>query len=340
MTVAPRSIDTLQTGSISMSNRTVAIIPFPALGDTTIYLRLAQALSLAGAKVSVFSDLLASAADLFDWVTILPLAAYDIADISEGYDLLIADVLARQVAAFDGGSNKLAALPNLLAVSAKHFPPQFKAPTLPSCLESSRGKTVHKPFCPGTRRGRSMVGWVDLYVEEVFGLAAPLTPPRVRDPVSGQPDGDAHKRVLLFPTTPNPGKNYPLQGFSRLSSLLKKQGWKTEIICMPHEEAELSAFFATETIRSFPAIRELALHMLRSAVVVTNDSGGGHLGSMLGLQTFTITKKKGNFVWRPGFNENNVVISPILTLKWFSGRIWKPFIPLRKIVSALGTAPE
>ncbi len=318
----------------------MAIIPFPALGDATIYLRLAQILSLAGAKVSFFSDLLASAADLFDWLTILPLAAHDIAAISEGHDLVIADVLASKLVSFDGGAGKLSALPNLLAVTAKHFPPQFQAPPLPACLAAAPARDAHSPFCPGEKTGRSMVGWVDRYAQEVFGLPAPSFPPPVGPGAASRADAHARQRVLLFPTTPNPNKNFDLKGFGRLSALLKKRGWQTEIVCMPHEEKDLSAFFATHTVRSFASIRELIVHMRQSAAVVSNDSGGGHLASMLGLPTFTITKKKRDFVWRPGFGANNVVISPMITVKWFSGRIWRPFIPIGKIASALGRAPQ
>lgn len=315
--------------------RDVAVYPFPALGDTTIYLRLAQSLVDAGVRVTLYSELLAPAADLLPWLAVATPPKPDIGRIFIDHELVIADILAPRIASILAQS----APENFIQVTAKDMPGNFAPPAAPTILEGiskSDGKAIHRAFCPGIRYGNSMVFWVDRYVEEALGLKAPSVPPPITMPQGWRGDSEAHCRILLFPTTPNPSKNYPLTGFLKLSEMLTARGWHPEVICMPHELEEIRRVFPSEMIRTFPSLRELILHIADSHAVISNDSGGGHLGSMLGLRTFTITKKAPDFVWRPGFSSDNLVASPIMTLKWFSGRIWRPFIPLGRIVAALG----
>lgn len=324
--------------------RDVAVIPFPALGDTTIYLRLAQTLATAGARVSLYSDLLAPAADLVPWLAVMPISQREIGRLVEGHELVIADILARPVAHWLATTGARNPPDNLLAVTAKNMPAGFAPPPVPRLLHQQLAgvgpASIHRAICPGVSRGSSMVGWVDRYAAEALRLRPAAEPPPVVMPAGWQADPDAPRRILLFPTTPNPSKNYPLKGFAKLAAMLTAQGWLPEVVCMQHECEEMGKVFPAAMVRTFPSLRELILHVRQSHAVVSNDSGGGHLGSMLSLRTFTITKKSPDFIWRPGFTQNNQVVGPTMTFKWFSGRIWRPFIPLRSIVSALGAAPS
>ena len=324
------------SGVRTIANCRIAIVPFPALGDTTIYLRLAQTLSQAGAKVTLVSDLWASAKDMLEWVSVIPLGKVSVSDLALAYDLLIVDVLAPAVRRFDE-QHQLSSLSNVLTVTAKHFPSGFKRPKLSDDLRQIANDEMLRPFCPPRGRGKTMVEWVDIYAKDVFGLEAAPIPPPMHLPDDGADNGREGQLVLIFPTTPNPNKNYSPHGFRRLSESLKKQGWRTEVVCMPKEEDELRAFFSTDTVRSFPSIRELIVRIAESHAVISNDSGGGHLASMLGKPTVTITKKSKDFVWRPGFTDQGVTITPIVTIKWFSGRAWRPFIPHSPILRAIGS---
>ena len=105
---------------------------------------------------------------------------------------------------------------------------------------------------------------------------------------------------------------------------------------MPLEYETLTQSAGNVPVCSFETIRDLIIHIATSSVVISNDSGGGHLGAMLGLKTITITKKPNEFVWRPGFSGSRHVVGPAMTFKWFSGRIWRPFIPIGKIVALIG----
>ena len=297
-------------------NSNIAILPFPALGDTTIYLRLAQSLADAGARVSMYSEMLLPAADLLPWLTITAPSISDIGSVLANHDLVIADILAPQIARGLTRSGP----GNLLCVTAKEMPKDFLPPPVPKMLrelQAAGGSPVHRAFCPGAKCGISMVAWVDRYATETQRLKIPPNPPPLAIPQDWKPDGDVGRRILLFPTTPNPSKNYPLTGFRRLSALLSRRGWLPEVICMPNELTDMHRVFPPAMVRSFPSLRELILHIMKSYAIISNDSGGGHLGSMLGRKTFTITKKSSDFLishnvqppsktvraaaaWRPG----------------------------------------
>ena len=107
-----------------LSGKRISIIPFPALGDVTVYLRMAQSLASVGAKVFFYSDLLASSDDLFDWLAISPIAGRKINDCANNSDLLIVDVLSPCFLAF-AKATQVPLPKNLLAVTAKQFPAPY-----------------------------------------------------------------------------------------------------------------------------------------------------------------------------------------------------------------------
>lgn len=331
--------ETTIQGDNPWRDRRIAIVPFPAVGDNTIYLRLAQTLSDAGARVSFYSDLFAPLADMLPWLATQPLSGSSLDELCDTHDLVIADVLTKQLASWTRLVEHPESITNLLATTAKHLPANFVAPPAPSLFSWHGSAPLHRPICPVRDRGASMVEWMDRYALEIFGLPPPKAPPQLAPPSDWIPDAERNRRVLIFPTTPNPSKNYSLKGFARLASRLESAGWRVDVVCMPNEIPQVAATLGAARTLSFPSLRELILHIMQSHAVISNDSGGGHLGSMLGLRTFTITKKSPDFVWRPGFTPCNEVVGPTMTFKWFSGRIWRPFIPLRRIVSALGAAP-
>lgn len=328
--------ETTIQGDNPWRDRRIAIVPFPAVGDNTIYLRLAQTLSDAGARVSFYSDLFAPLADMLPWLATQPLSGSSLDELCDTHDLVIADVLTKQLASWTRLVEHPESITNLLATTAKHLPRGFVAPPVPAMIHSCDANTPHRALCPVRDRGASMVEWMDRYAQEVFGQPPPKSPPRLTPPTDWKPDVERNRRVLIFPTTPNPSKNYSLKGFARLASRLESAGWRVDVVCMPNEIPQVAATLGVARTLSFPSLRELILHIMQSHAVISNDSGGGHLGSMLGLATYTITKKSADFVWRPGFNRDNQVVGPVMTFKWFGGRVWRPFIPLDRIVSALG----
>ncbi|MBU1285716.1 MAG: ADP-heptose--LPS heptosyltransferase [Gammaproteobacteria bacterium] len=309
----------------------VAVVPPKKLGDVTLYLHLAWQFHQAGAQVRFFSNLLFPAQGFFNWLQIERLEGVNLHALVDGCDLVIAyfNHLTNDPVECKSFLDKN----NIAYVTAKKLPKNIPLVGRDVTVAGQCFKAASMPFCLDSRAGLSMRDWVDRYVETVYGI-----------PVSDSLDmlcpslrGKAGNRVLIFPTSPNSKKNYSASGFRRLALSLRKHGWQIEIIGLPCEHDELKSLFTGFPVFSFTDLRELMAHMASATAVIANDSGGGHLGSMMGLRTFTIARRHERFVWRPGFNASGMVLAPRFRFKWLNGGyIWRPFVPVGRIVDSLG----
>ncbi|WP_457979657.1 ADP-heptose--LPS heptosyltransferase [Ectopseudomonas composti] len=311
-----------QSNALIIPGLKVALVPCPALGDTTLLLRLAWRLQAAGACVTVASVSLASVRSYLPGLNIVG-GAPDVVALAASNDLVIC-AIDWQVTV---------PLSNVAYLAGKKLPRGFNPEQPPVLLAGRVIAGAHNVICRDPKAGKTMVQWIDLYAEEVLGLDTSL-------PVTGLQDlpavaEDADRRVAIFPTTPHASKNFSSSGFRRLARCLTARGWLVEFVGIPAEQQKLKAEYPGCTVRTFTDLKGLVDFLSNCAVVISNDSGGGHLGSLLGLRTFTITRRRGDFTWRPGFNELNRVINPILSFKWMGRTVWRPFIPLRRIVRAL-----
>lgn len=301
----------------------VAIVPFPALGDLTIYLRLAQTFQRAGARVTYFSDQLQSAADHLPWLEVAALGAHQPERLCAAFDLVVWDAGVGNPAAQLAQTSR-----NLALVTSKRLPATMQSVTTSIDVAGRAFGMQCAAFCQDPDAGLSMVDWVDDYARRTFGLTAASGPPRF----SGFPSGvGGGHRAAIFPTTPNPKKNYSTWGFRRIAGDLRSAGWDVSVLGVPAERDALARAYPDHEVQSFGSLGLLIEFLARCALVVSNDSGGGHLASMMGLYTVTITRKPANFVWRPGFGDRNTVLSPSLTFKAGGGHIWRPFIPFWRV---------
>lgn len=315
-----------RTGDLTLTD--VAILPLPALGDLTIYLRLGWLLHCAGANVTFHSDALYPAREYFAWAKVLPEWKDSLEHLASRFHLVIA--YRRQ----DKGNVWGDVAPsNVAFVAAKRISGDTGLDGQSVLVGGQLYPGASRPFCRDTRAAKTMVDWVDDYAWEVFGIRHTTNEGFLTCPHEAV-DSDL---VLIFPTTPEPKKNYWLSGFRLLALVLKKRGWTVEFICTPAEHGAIASSLPRWPVRSFPDIKALMDHVAQAAVVISNDSGGGHLGSLMGLATFTVTRRKKNFVWRPGFNKRNTVIYPWFRFKWLGKRyIWRPFVPVWRVVMQLG----
>lgn len=310
---------------------TVAVLPPKALGDVTLYLHLAWQFHQAGAQLRFFSNLLFPAREFFSWLQIERQDDVDLHALAGQCDLVIAyfSNLAKEPVERQHCLERN----NIAYVTAKKLPRNIPLQGRDVTVAGQCLKAASMPFCLDSRAGLSMREWIDRYVETVYDI-----------PVSNSLDmlcpslrSEAGNRVLIFPTSPHSKKNYSASGFRRLARSLRRHGWQIEIIGLPRECDELKAIFAGFPVFSFADIRELMAHMAGAGAVIANDSGGGHLGSMMGLRTFTIARRHERFVWRPGFNANGMVLAPRFRFKWLKGDyIWRPFVPVGRIAESLG----
>jgi ADP-heptose:LPS heptosyltransferase len=160
----------------------------------------------------------------------------------------------------------------------------------------------------------------------------PLTPP------AGLTHRRFRQRVVVCPDSAGPEqKNWTPKSFIRLCEALAARGYTPEIVVAPKNHARWANMrgnrYATPC---FPDIGKLCAYLYESGVVVANDSGNGHLASFLDVPVVTIYRKKNpNFHWRPDWGRG-IVVCPTLTLPWISGPLWKPFVSMAKILSAVG----
>ncbi|WP_225578930.1 glycosyltransferase family 9 protein [Pseudomonas sp. PDM14] len=318
---------------LSFTGLKVAVIPPAALGDTLVYLRLAWLFHLAGASVRFPANTLYSARENFEWLSVEPYVQKDLPALSDECDLVVA--YFNQLPTEGSLREQCLARSNIALVSAKKIPSEL-------CLDSRDvhvGARVYQhagmPFCLHSKDGRTMVAWVEHYAQRVFGLQSSDLP----IPVRCKSVRPASNRVVIFPTSPKPRKNYSPAGFLSLANRLRRKGWRVEFACQGPEQARLSSELSGFEVVSFPDIQALMAYLAGAHAVISNDSGGGHLGSLLGLRTFTITRKHALFAWRPGFNPHNFVVAPLTRIKWGDDYIWRPFVPVGRIVSRLGQAP-
>lgn len=315
---------------MSWNGKSVAIAPCPALGDVTIYLRLAWLFHLAGAEVRFFSSLLKPAEMYFGWLTVESSERIDLLQLCTQADLVICYI--NWLTCHPDSLDQMLGQRNICFVTAKKLPVALQLEGREVVVGDHVFTGASRALCQSSRAGLTMVGWVDEYAAAVFGLRsdAPINVDLAKH------CADSRRRVAVFPTTPHAKKNYSTRGFRWLAQRLQKRGWLVEIVGMPHEIEVLARCFPGFSIRTFPDVRALMDFLVNCSVVVSNDSGGGHLGSLLGLQSFTVTRKHTGFVWRPGFNTRNEVLAPIVSFKLLGRYIWRPFIPIWRISKRLG----
>lgn len=306
----------------------VALVPCPALGDTTLFLRLAWRLQAAGAKVTLVSMSLSSMREYLPGLQLIDDAKPEIVELAQSNDLVISAIDWLD----EGGLAAVnsASVENVAYLAGKKLPARLGLDQRPVLIKGFSVSGAHNVICRDTKAGKSMVQWIDQYAEEVLGLdlQAPLPTFQFLPDIAS----DAGRRVAIFPTTPHPNKNYSSKGFQRLGRNLVAKGWVVEFVGIPSEQHKLQELYPEFMVHSFAELKGLVDFLRTCSVVVSNDSGGGHLASLMGLRTFTITRRRPDFTWRPGFNDMNRVVCPRFTFKWMGQTVWRPFIPLGQVL--------
>ncbi|MFI8734626.1 ADP-heptose:LPS heptosyltransferase [Pseudomonas sp. NFACC19-2] len=311
----------------------VAVVSCSALGDTTLFLRLAWRLQAAGAQVTVVSASLSAVREYLPGLEIIGETQPDVAALAESNDLVIC-YIDWLIKASQAGV-ELLSLSNVAYLSGKKLPARFQLDQRSVLIDGVLIPAAHNVICRDPKAGKTMVQWIDLYAEEVLGLdpAIPLMGFQFLPAAAG----DAGFRIAIFPTTPHAKKNYSSRGYRRLARSLVAKGWQVEFVGTPAERDVLQAQYEGFTVHAFTDLKGLVDFLCSCSIVISNDSGGGHLGSLLGLRTFTITRRRLDFTWRPGFNSLNRVINPLFTFKWMGKTVWRPFIPLSRVLREIPT---
>ncbi len=136
------------------------------------------------------------------------------------------------------------------------------------------------------------------------------------------------KRVILHPMSSAVHKNWHPEGFRALSKRLLLLGFDP-VLCVGPEEKE-----CWPEARTFPTISDLAAFIYESGVVIGNDSGLGHLASLLDIPTLSLFARKSySRLWRPAWNRG-IVVTPNIPLIGASmkQRYWKNFLTVSQVL--------
>lgn len=140
------------------------------------------------------------------------------------------------------------------------------------------------------------------------------------------PPGLVHRkypsRIFIQTDSSQPQKNFPQKKWEKLAKTLRLWGF--------------SPFF----LPKFPTLEELSSALYESGYFLGNDSGPGHLASLLQIPTLILGGKEKHLQhWKPGWGKTTLLTPP----KWIPNfsplrlreKKWKSFITNRKIIKTL-----
>lgn len=324
----------------------IAVVSFDSLGDSLLYLLLAYNLHQNNFDVTYVGNV---GHQLSGWVPILKTLPYpDVDQIEEAladYDLVIKSPRKLVRNRMETDSEYLARLKSKYILVCQKAPAswvcdhtQRLSATLPpdqlecvNALAKASGSIRFRRF-----KDESAVDILCAYMREKMQLSAVSRQVAIMPP-SHLRFRRFEKRIIVSPDSAGPeDKNWGKQQFLGLCRQLKKIGYQPVIIVSPVNYTEWQLLNREEfEMPLFNNIGDLAAYIFESAVMVANDSGNGHLASFLGVPVVTIYKKRNpKFHWRPDWSAGTVVC-PKLVVKFFNYRVWRPFVSIRQVLSAV-----
>ncbi|MCP5469360.1 MAG: hypothetical protein H7A36_02515 [Chlamydiales bacterium] len=135
-------------------------------------------------------------------------------------------------------------------------------------------------------------------------------------------------RVILHPMSAAAHKNWPAHKFRYLAKKLHSLGYDPVLCVSPQERTEWPES------PLFPTASELAAFIYESGALIGNDSGLGHLASLLDIPTLSLFARKSYAqLWRPGWNVG-AVVTPYIPLIGapMKQRYWKNFLTAKQVI--------
>jgi ADP-heptose:LPS heptosyltransferase len=145
------------------------------------------------------------------------------------------------------------------------------------------------------------------------------------------PSGLIHRRfkrrIAIHPTASSDEKIWPRDQFLKVANLLSNEGYEPVFTVSPLEAAAWESPL-------FPTLGDLASFVYESGAFLGNDSGTGHLASLLQIPHLIIA---GNGLqmplWKTGWYPGTIVAPPswLMQIKYFRAR-WKKFISYKHVI--------
>jgi ADP-heptose:LPS heptosyltransferase len=146
-------------------------------------------------------------------------------------------------------------------------------------------------------------------------------------------------RVIIHPSSAKKSKNWTLEKYIKLAKLLKNKNFEVIFIVRNDEKKEfIKVQLEGGNLKTFNNLKDLTLFIYESSYMIGNDSGLGHLSSLIGLPTISIFRNcRSAKLWRPGWNKNKIIypnrLIPNLSIYRLRDKYWKKFIFTKKILN-------
>ena len=324
---------------------TIAIMPARGLGDSLLFLIIANNLQRNGYQVTFYSNHIAQLQDWLPKIIAKPTPnKKDITTIFLQHDLVMADSGAVITSVYPPSQYHDLAKRCVFFNMSSRVDSDLIADISDYLLSKTQDKNKLKKlslFCKADGCGISsleskspIVARTVRFCMEIIqlnnvtkntGLTSPQHLIYRRYPY----------RIIIHPTSSSVRKNWLPKQFIKLAQLLQKQGWQPVFCVSPNEWPEWNARINnTFLLPKFATVANLAEFIYESGYMIGNDSGTGHLASSLGIPTLSIarkfTKSHPHLRYRPGWTVGKVV-GPILRLP-YDIHYWQYFISVKKIL--------
>ena len=135
------------------------------------------------------------------------------------------------------------------------------------------------------------------------------------------------RRIAIHPTASSKEKMWPKEKFLKFAEHLKQEGYEPVFTVAPHEQPEWGGPL-------FPTLEHLASFLYESNAFLGNDSGTGHLASLLHIPHLIIA---GNGLqmplWRTGWKSGFLAAPPSGLMRFkFMRNHWKHLIFTRNVI--------
>lgn len=256
----------------------LAVYAASGLGDALLAMQVAYQLTRVGHRVTLYSSVLRSMASWFPDVLIKPYPAED--------------ALGQELADYD---HVIAA--DYTPISSK-WQPHAKLSIL---------------YHSDLDKRQTMLSNLLNYTHRVWKTAQ--EPEQAFHVPSGLQSREHSQRVILHPTSGADRRNWPGDKFLKLGKRLLKEGYEP-VFTVSSNEAHQWQWVEQHglSLRVFPTLEATAAFYYESGFFIGNDSGGGHLASLLNVPTLTLCSRASYLrLWRPGWAPG-VVVTPLVSL--------------------------
>lgn len=324
------------------SDVTIALVSFDSLGDSLIYLMMSENLYRNGFNLTVYSRILFQ---LRHWLPHLT-----IKDYPEDYDIELNDyhfvIFSPPQKVRDCMDEQVTdTLKKKWLLLCQNAPAAWQY-DLTNSLKSKLSKETFESLVDLSTMGHS-IRYKKFLNESVVEMTLAFMREKMKLvnvtkwPALSAPSQLMHRnyqhRIVVSPDSSTPDKkNWTPTKFIRLCRALRRDGYSPIIVVSPNNYSYWQTLNNGEfDMPKFNNIADLAAFIFESGVVVANDSGNGHLASVLNVPVVTIYRKRNpNFHWRPDWLAAKV-ICPMFTFYWRGQLIWRPFITVTAVRNAI-----